>query len=73
MNALDKVEGTPSFVRRIAAAVVVAVGVVFIVSTFANNLFTVGPDFEEMMEDFGPLLAEPSITSARGDLAMLGG
>jgi hypothetical protein len=52
---------------------VVAVGLVFLISTFANNLFKVGPDFEEMIDDFRPMLAEDSIASARADLAMLGG
>ena len=73
MSAQSMVKENTSLVRRIAAAVVMAVGVVFIVSTFTNNLFKVGPDFEEMIDDFRPLLAEESIASARADLAMLGG
>ena len=59
--------------RRIAGAIVAVVGVVLLISTFANNLFQVGPDFEEMIDDFRPMLAEESIAAARADLAMLGG
>jgi hypothetical protein len=73
MNALSEAKQGSSIARRIAAAVVLAVGVVFIVSTFANDLFKVGPDFEEMIDDFRPMLAEDSIAAARADLAMLGG
>ena len=72
MSALAQAKGNSSLLRRIAAGVVIAVGVVFIVSTFTNNLFKVGPAFEEMIDDFRPLLAEDSIASARADLAMLG-
>jgi hypothetical protein len=72
MSDLAKAKGSTSLVRRIAAGVVMAVGVVLIVSTFTNNLFEVGPAFEEMIDDFRPMLAEESIASARDDLAMLG-
>jgi hypothetical protein len=58
--------------RRIAGVVVVLVGIVFLVSVFINNLFEVGPAFEEMIDDFRPLLAEESIATARDDLATLG-
>ena len=57
--------------QRIAGGVVILVGVVFLVSTFVNNLFEVGPAFEEMIDDFRPLLAEESIATARDDLATL--
>ncbi len=60
-----------SLVRRVAAGVIALVGVVFLVSTFSNNLFSVGTDFEAMIDDFRPMLAEDSIATARGDLAML--
>ncbi|MDH3606143.1 MAG: hypothetical protein OER12_04020 [Acidimicrobiia bacterium] len=73
MSALFEAKGTASPVRRIAAGVVVLVGVALLISTFANNLFKVGPDFEEMIDDFRPLLAEESIATAQADLAMLDG
>jgi ABC-type multidrug transport system fused ATPase/permease subunit len=57
--------------RRVAGVVVVLVGVVFLVTTFVNNLFEVGPAFEEMIDDFRPLLEEEAIATANGDLVML--
>lgn len=72
MSAVFEMKGTASPVRRIAAGVVVLVGVALLISTFANNLFKVGPDFEEMIDDFRPMLAEESIATAQADLAMLG-
>ncbi len=57
--------------RRGAGVVVALVGVVFLISTFANNLFEVGPAFEEMIDDFRPLLEEEAIATANADLAML--
>jgi uncharacterized membrane protein HdeD (DUF308 family) len=50
--------------RRIAAVLVVIAGIVLVVSTFANNLFNVGPAFENMMNDFRPILTQQSIDSA---------
>ena len=70
--ALFEAGGTTTPLRRIAAGLTVLVGVVLLVSTFANNLFKVGPDFEEMIDDFRPMLAEESIAAARADLDMLG-
>lgn len=71
MSARSEAQGTVSPIRRIAAVVAVAAGVVLLISTFANNLFQVGPDFEEMIDDFRPMLAEESIASAKADLASL--
>jgi len=71
MSAQKDAKRSIAPIRRIAAVIVMAVGAVLLVSTFANNLFTVGPDFEEMIDDFRPMLAEDSIAAARGDLSML--
>ena len=71
MSALFEANGTASLTRRIAAGVVVVVGVVLLISTFANNLFKVGPDFEEMIDDFRPMLEEEAIATAQADLTML--
>ena len=57
--------------QRIAGGVVILVGVVFLIVTFVNDLFAVGPAFEELIDDFRPLLAEESIATARDDLATL--
>ena len=63
--------GTVSLSRKISGGVVILVGVVFIVVTLINNLFAVGPAFEEMITDFRPLLAEESLNTARADVAGL--
>jgi hypothetical protein len=60
-----------SLSRKISGGVVILVGVVFIVVTLINNLFAVGPAFEEMITDFRPLLAEESLNTARADIAGL--
>jgi hypothetical protein len=54
--------------RKVAAAVVIVVGVVFIVITIANNLFEVGPAFEEMVDDFRPILQEEALEQAQQDV-----
>jgi len=60
--------GNVSTGRKIAAAVVVLVGIVFIVLILVNNLFAVGPAFEEMIDDFRPLLQEESLAQAQADV-----
>jgi hypothetical protein len=57
--------------RKVSGGLVILVGVVFIVVTLINNLFAVGPAFEEMITDFRPLLAEESLNTARADIAVL--
>jgi len=63
--------GSVSMPRKISGGLVILVGVVFIVVTLVNNLFAVGPAFEEMITDFRPLLAEESLNTARADIAVL--
>ena len=72
MSALFEAKGTASPLRRLAGGLVVVVGIVLLITTFTNNLFKVGPAFEEMIDDFRPMLAEESIATAQADLAMLG-
>ena len=57
--------------KRLPAALVILAGVVFLVLVLARNLFPVGNDFEEMIDDFRPLLTDESIESYRTDLAGL--
>ena len=59
--------------KRLSAIVIAAVGVVLIVLVLVNNLFAVGPAFEEMIDDFRPALTDESIATLRADLDMLGG
>ncbi len=63
--------GSVSLPRKISGGVVVLVGIIFIVVTVMNNLFAVGPAFEEMITDFRPLLSEESLDTARADIAVL--
>ncbi len=64
-------EGKAGPVRMIAALVVILVGVGFVAMTLINNLFEVGPAFEEMIDDFRPVLSEESLETARADIAGL--
>ena len=57
--------------RTIAAVIVILVGLVLIGTTVVNNLFEVGPAFEEMIDDFRPVLTEESLDTARTDIASL--
>ena len=57
--------------RKAAGALVVVVGLVLIGSTFVNNLFEVGPAFEEMIDDFRPMLTDEALGTAKTDIAGL--
>lgn len=57
--------------RRVAAGLVVLVGAAMLVMTFANNMFKVGPSFEELMTDFRPHIQQSAVATARADLAGL--
>jgi hypothetical protein len=59
----------PSNLRKAASLLTIAAGVVLIVSTFMNNLFAVGPAFEDLINDFRPLLVQQSLDTAKADVA----
>lgn len=59
--------------KRPSAIVIAVVGVALVVVTVAQNLFAVGPAFEEMIDDFRPWLTDESIATLRADVGMLGG
>jgi hypothetical protein len=63
--------GSVGFWRKAAALLVIAVGVVFIAVTLLNDLFAVGPAFEDLTDDFRPVMADESLATARADLATL--
>jgi hypothetical protein len=63
--------GSVSTPRKVSAGVVIVIGVVFLVITMMNNLFQVGPAFEEMIDDFRPVLTDESLAVARDDVAGL--
>ncbi len=57
---------------RIPAVIVMLVGVVLIGTTVMNNLFKVGPAFENLTAGFRPVLTAQAIETARADVAALG-
>jgi len=63
--------GDVSRTRKVGGALVILAAVVVIASTFYNNLFSVGPAFEAMIDDFRPMIAEESTEAAQADLQML--
>ncbi|MFW2383050.1 MAG: hypothetical protein ACN4GZ_14955, partial [Acidimicrobiales bacterium] len=68
-SILDR--GDVSRARKLGGTLVILAALVVIASTFYNNLFNVGPDFEAMIDDFRPMIAEESTETARADLQML--
>jgi len=63
--------GAVSLPRKVCGVVGIAVGIMFLAITIMNSLFEVGPAFEEMIDDFRPVLADESLTVARDDIAGL--
>jgi hypothetical protein len=63
--------GSGSLPLKISGGISILVGIVFIIVTLMNSLFQVGPAFEEMIDDFRPLLTDESLATARADIAGL--
>ncbi|NHZ70441.1 MAG: hypothetical protein GWP18_02240 [Proteobacteria bacterium] len=63
--------GSVSVPLKITGTVTILVGIIFIAVAMMNNLFQVGPAFEEMITDFRPVLSDASLDTARADLAVL--
>jgi hypothetical protein len=61
----------PSTLRKAASLLTIGAGVVLVASTFMNNLFAVGPAFEDLINDFRPLLVQQSLDTAKADVAGL--
>ena len=59
----------PSTLRKTASILTIAAGIVLVASTFMNNLFAVGPAFEDLTDDFRPLLVQQSLDTAKADVA----
>lgn len=57
---------------RVPAVIVMLVGVVLIGTTIINDLFAVGPAFEELIDDFRPALSSEAIETAKADVEALG-
>lgn len=58
--------------RFVAPGLVVIAGLIFIVVTLAQNLFSVGTAFEALIDDFRPVIQDESIDQYRADIAGLG-
>ena len=63
--------GTVRTPLKVTGGLAVIVGIVFLATTMINNLFEVGPAFEEMIDDFRPVLTDESLDTARADIATL--
>jgi uncharacterized protein YidB (DUF937 family) len=63
--------GSVSLPLKIGGGLSIVVGVVFIAITMMNSLFAVGPAFEEMIDDFRPILTDEALGSASEDIAGL--
>jgi hypothetical protein len=63
--------GSVSIPRKVSGGVVIIIGIAFLVITMMNNLFQVGPAFEEMIDDFRPAITDESLSVARVDIAGL--
>lgn len=57
---------------KAAGALIMLVGAALVAITLMNNLFSVGPAFEDLTDDFRPVMTERSIETARADIAGLG-
>jgi hypothetical protein len=63
--------GSVSVPRKVSGGVVIVIGIAFLLITMMNNLFQVGPAFEDMIDDFRPVLTDESLSVARADIAGL--
>ena len=71
MSTSDSAVASSGWQRMAAGVLVVVVGIILIASTFMNNLFEVGPAFEEMIEDFRPMLTNEALETAKADIGGL--
>lgn len=60
--------GSVSPLRKIGGGVAVVIGIALLILTFTNNLFEVGPAFEEMIDDFRPVLTDESLATVQADI-----
>jgi hypothetical protein len=58
--------------KRLPAFGVLAIGVIVLVVLFNTSLFGVGSAFEELTDEFRPLMTDEAISAAAGDVAGLG-
>jgi hypothetical protein len=58
--------------KRLPGFGVLAIGVIVLIVLFANNLFTVGGAFEDLTDEFRPIMSDQAISAAQTDVAALG-
>lgn len=58
--------------KRLPAVGVLVVGVVVLIVLFVTNLFTVSSAFEELTDEFRPIMTVDALMTARADVATLG-
>lgn len=61
-----------NWLRRGMGIAAIVVGAMFIVVTLVQNLFAVGPAFEDLIDDFRPVLQDAALAQADSDVAALG-
>lgn len=69
-NATTFAYGWP---HKVAAGLLVAIGAAFVAITVAANLFSVGPAFDRLTNDFRPQMTQQAIQTDRQDIAALSG
>ncbi len=57
--------------HRVAAGLLVLVGAGFVAVTLAANLFSVGPAFDRLTDDFRPIMTEQAVQADRQGIAAL--
>lgn len=57
--------------KRLPGFGVLAIGVIVLIVLFATNLFTVGSAFEELTDEFRPIMEDDAIAAAKADVAGL--
>ncbi len=60
--------GSATMASRVAAIGLMLVGAVFIVVTFLQNLFAVGPAFDRLTNDFRPFMNQQALQSAQQNI-----
>lgn len=57
--------------HRVAAGLLVLVGAVFVTVTLAANLFSVGPAFDRLTDDFRPIMTQQALQTDQQDIDTL--
>ena len=69
--AISREELAYGWPHRVAAALLVLIGVAFVAITLAANLFHVGPAFDRLTDDFRPVMTEQALQTDQQDIDSL--